>query len=353
MWNRHVLVACVAFLGVAIVGSQLTKRRFAVVVDDAAVASYSDPNLINTSRQVDAAFARHWQELDLKPADKAENLLIIRRLSLGLTGTVPSLEELRAFESIDADQQIAWWLQHLLTDRRFSDYVAERLARAFVGTENGPFIVFRRRRFVSWLSDQLLDNRPYDEIVRALIGDRGVWTDSPSINYITVTNGTNEEGQPDPARLAARTTRAFLGLRLDCMQCHDDNLGGDWLQADFHQLAAFFSEARSSGLGIHDTDREYEFQYLGKDEREIVAPKVPFDEELVANADTRRQQLAHCVTHPANECFARATVNRVWALLCGRPLVDRSTIYPCGVPILRVWNCWPRILRRTASICAG
>ena len=57
----------------------------------------------------------------------------------------------------------------LLSDRRFSDYFAERLARSYVGTEGGPFLFFRRHRFVSWLSDELLKNRPYDQIVRDLI----------------------------------------------------------------------------------------------------------------------------------------------------------------------------------------
>lgn len=311
-----------------VVGSQLQKRQLVVQLNDDLVSE----EIRSVAAQVDVEFKAHWQSLGLKSATNADNLLIARRLSLALTGTVPSLEEVRALESIESDQQIVWWLGHLLDDRRFSDHVAERLARAYVGTEDGPFIVFRRRRFVSWLSDALLANTPYDEIVRALISDRGAWTDSPGINFITVTNDTNEEGQPDEARLAARTTRAFLGVRLDCMQCHDDNLGGDWLQSDFHQLAAFFSEARSSGVGIQDTSREYEFTYLDQDESETVKPSVPFQPELVHDTNNRRTQLANWVTHKENKAFARATVNRVWALLFGRPLVEPIDSIPLDGP---------------------
>ena len=85
----------------------------------------------------------------------------MRRLSLALTGTIPSLEEIRRFEARPAEVGSRRWLDDLLRDRRSADYLAERFARALVGTEDGPFIQFRRRRFISWLSDAFLENRPY------------------------------------------------------------------------------------------------------------------------------------------------------------------------------------------------
>ncbi len=282
---------------------------------------------------MNAEFAAHWQSQGLETADKADNLLVARRIGLALTGTLPSLEEIRAFEEREEDQQIEWWLNRLLNDRRYADYVGERLARAFVGTDGGDFVVYRRRRFVSWLSDQLYENKPYDHIVRALISDKGSWTASPAVNFITVTNGTEEEGQPNEARLAARTTRAFLGVRLDCMQCHDDNLGGDWLQSDFHELAAFFSEARTSGLGIQDdTKRKYEFTYLDQDDEVTVEPQTPFGDDLLKTEGPRRAQLAAWVTHPENMAFARATVNRVWAIMFSRPLLEPIDDIPLDGP---------------------
>ena len=329
--TRHFLMLGVGLLCCTVVLSQLQERKLASNPD----AKPLPVGLLDVVEAVDNEFEAHWQSQQLEVAERADNLLIARRLSLALTGTVPSLEEIRAFDKIPHEQQIDWWLTRLLNDRRCSDYTAERFARAFVGTVEGDFIAFRRRRFVSWLSDQLDDNKPYDEIVRALISDRGSWMANPAVNFITVTNGTDEEGQPDVARLAARTTRAFLGVRLDCMQCHDDNLGGDWLQSDFHQLAAFYTEARSSGLGIQDdTDRTYDFQYLHAEDTEVVAPKLPFMEELeMPEGDLpRRAQLAAWITHPENGAFARATVNRVWAILFSRPLVEPIDDIPLEGP---------------------
>ena len=338
---RHALMFGVVLLGLVLIGTQLNKQRLRVDVASDVQADIA--RAASVSEQVDAEFERVWRDHDLTPAARAGNLLIARRLSLGLTGTVPSLEEIRTLESIDESEQLIWWIQHLFEDRRYGDYLAERFARAFVGTEDGPFLIFRRRRFVSWLSDRIMKNDRYDQIVRELISEHGNWTGKPAVNFVTVTTGSTEKDQPDPERLAARTTRAFLGVRLDCMQCHDDNLGGNWLQSDFHQLAAFYSEARSFGLGlgIQDAARDYQYQYLDADEEVVVEPAVPFAEDLLSQSDQpRRQRLADWVTHPENMAFSRTAVNRVWAILFGKPLaepVDDIPLegpYPPGLEIL-------------------
>src|SRR4029077_21100706 len=95
--------------------------------------------------QVNAAVRRRWAENGLKPAPSARELAVVRRLSLALTGSIPSLEELRHYEARPPEGRIESWLEGLLHDRRTADYLAERFARALVGTEDGPFIVFRRR----------------------------------------------------------------------------------------------------------------------------------------------------------------------------------------------------------------
>src|SRR5690606_28436542 len=102
-------------------------------------------------------------------------------------------------------------------------------------------------------------NRPYDEIVRKLIAENGLWNGSPATNFVTVTSNQNMNSEPDEVRLAGRTSRAFLGMRIDCLQCHDDNLGTIFVgdadnprsgkQEDFHQLAAFFSDAKVGFVG--------------------------------------------------------------------------------------------------------
>jgi hypothetical protein len=265
------------------------------------------------------------------PLPLTPDLQVCRRLALGLMGTVPSLEEIRQLESLPQEQRISWWLDHVFADRRYSDYFAERFARAFVGTENGPFLLFRRRRFVAWLSDSLAQNRPYDEIVRDLIADDGLWTDRPATNFVSVTSQPDKENQPDPIRLASRVTRAFLGLRLDCAQCHDHPFA-PWVKADFEGLSAFFGQTHIGFKGIFEGQGEYEILDRKTQSNRVVAPHVPFATELLTDGGPRRQQLAKWITHPKNPYFARAAVNRVWALLFGRPLVEPVDNLPVDGP---------------------
>ncbi|MEO2088484.1 MAG: DUF1549 domain-containing protein [Gemmataceae bacterium] len=289
---------------------------------------------------VNQAFRKQWKDEGVTPVEPAPDLIVARRLALGLMGTVPSLEEIRQFEALPANQRIDWWLDHLFADQRFADYFGERLARAYVGTEDGPFILYRRRRFVSWLSEQVAANRPYDALVRELIAGDGLWTDHPGTNFISVTSRPEMKNQPDPVRLAGRVTRAFLGMRLDCAQCHNHPFAA-WKQADFEGLSAFFGRTDIGFGGVHDGKTgEYAVETKAKDGTRVVAPAVPYSPELLPDHGTRRQQLAAWVTHPQNPFFARAVVNRVWALMHGRPLfepvdnLDPSADVPPALDIL-------------------
>ena len=182
----------------------------------------------NDLSAVNETFARASDLAGDAPAPAADRLTLARRLSLALTGSPPSLEEIRSLEKLPEDgDPIAFWLDHLFADRRYADYLAERFARAFVGVETGPFLVYRRRRLVTWLGDQLTANRPYDELVRDLISAEGLWTSQPETNFITV-SVMQGKGGPDEQKLAARSSRAFLGFSLDCVQCHDDKFGDRW-----------------------------------------------------------------------------------------------------------------------------
>ncbi|MBM4003249.1 MAG: DUF1553 domain-containing protein [Planctomycetes bacterium] len=339
MWKRHLLFLISCLAGFSALGANLlrtdrvrTPRHFHS--EQATATGLSD-----VVDRIDGEFESVWAASGLQQAPKAPSLQIVRRLALGLMGTVPSLEEIRALQLVPPDQQIDWWLSRVFEDRRYADYIAERLARAYVGTEDGPFLLFRRRRFVSWISDQLHEGKTgYGELVSHIIADQGLWTDKPSVNFVTVTSDQNRDGNPpDPIRLAARTTRAFLGVRIDCLQCHDDRLGKvalgtateprEGTQIDFHELAAFFGGVGNNGLtGIRDEpsaakDR-YRTRLLHAENEQIVEPRVPFQRELWREEGTLRQQLAAWVTHVENRAFARMAVNRVWALMFGKPLVQ-------------------------------
>ena len=329
MWAKNLLFLSVSLAGLALVAATL----FPSLTADGRRRSDVDTHRLHASAaRVDAAFKRLWQQTGVEPADAAPELLVARRLSLALHGTIPSLEEIRRFESLPAAGRLDVWTGELLADRRSSDYLAERLARAFVGVDDGPVLLFRRRRFVAWLADQLDANRPYDEIVRHLIADAGLWTDTPAVNFVTVTINPGDANTPEPNRLAARVSRAMLGIRIDCAECHDHPFA-PWKQTDFQGLAAFFGGTQQGLRGIRDVAGAFEVENRQTGEMSTVAPQVPYAAELLSAAPNERQQLARWVTHRDNRPFAREAVNRAWAILFGRPLVEPIDDLPLDGPL--------------------
>ncbi|HEY7312628.1 MAG TPA: DUF1549 domain-containing protein [Gemmataceae bacterium] len=321
MWRRNLLFLGLVGGGLFALGANLMPPRQPKPLTSFDASAYQSPGFRAVVDRVDISFRHQWREQGLRTAPPAPDLAVARRLALGLMGTIPSLEEIRQFEYLPADQRLPWWIDHIVQDRRYADNFAERFGRAFVGTEDGPFILYRRRRFVAWLGDQFAQNRPYDQMVRDLIASEGLWTDKPATNFISVTIQPDNKNQPDPVRLAGRVTRAFLGLRLDCAQCHNHPFA-EWKQTDFQALSAFFGQTHLGFTGVHDGPGEYEIKDKKTDAERIISPRVPFADELLPDKGDRRWQLACWVTHPKNPHFARAAVNRVWALMLGRPLVE-------------------------------
>lgn len=321
MWQRNLLFLVVCSAGLTLPIVALAPRSSATL-PPAVAAPTPDADFRQAVAAVDAAFERAWRDRNLTPAPPADDLTLARRLSLALNGTIPSLAEIRAFEREPSPGRFERHVAAALRERRTADYLAERLARAFVGTEDGPFLLYRRRRFVSWLGDQLFENRSYDETVRHLVADEGLWTDSPAVNFLTVTVKPMESPDPDANVLAARTARALLGVRIDCAECHDHPFDR-WKQSDFEGLAAFFAEAKQKNIqGLRDEQRPYVVEDAKTGEKRTVAPCVPFEREVFVETRRSRDALARWITHPENKAFARATVSRAWALLFGRPLIE-------------------------------
>jgi len=329
---RNAAVFAVIGLAAAWGVAELLKPPVSAVAAQPALSKAKLDDVLNAARAVDAAFEKDWERKNLKATTKADDLTLARRLSLALTGSIPSLQEIRVLEGMKNVDVAQWWLSQLFADRRTSDYLAERLVRVYVGIENGPFLIYRRRRLVDWMSDALRQNRPYDQVVRSLINANGVWTTSPEVNFITVTNQMGNKG-PDETKLAARVSRAFLGVQMDCVQCHDGKLGSTWKQEDFHKLAAYFGQTDFSLNGLRDDPKQkYQFRYLGRMQEEVVPAMVPWKPELLPQKGAPRDRLAKWVTAKENKPFARTIVNRLWALLFNRPLISPVDDIPLEGP---------------------
>ena len=275
--------------------------------------------------RVNAWLRKHWASEGVQPAEQADDLTIYRRLSLGLHGTIPSLEEVNAFRNDSSNDRIERWLVKMLDDSRFADYFAERLERVLVGVEEGQFVIFRRDRLRAWLSDQLRADRPWQEMVTDMIASEGLWTSKPASNFITAAF-IDGEGL-DENKLAGRTVRAFLGQRIDCAQCHDHPFD-TWKQSDFEGLAAFYGQARVTPGGVIDRLQEegqpieYRIEDPGAEEERLVEPQFPFHSEWAPETGSRRERLAQWVVHADNKRFERAIANRTWGLLLGRSWDD-------------------------------
>ncbi len=282
----------------------------------------AESDALVVAAEVDQRLLSSLKVTGLSPAERADDLTILRRLTLALMGTIPSLEEIRRFESDDRPDRLAIWTNAILDDPRFHNYFAERLARAFVGVEGGQFIIFRRDRFTNWLSEQLRDSVPYDRMVRSMLAEDGVWTDRAAVNYVTA-GVANEEF--DANKLAGRTVRAFLGQRIDCAQCHNHPFA-HWKQTEFEGLAACFGQLDYTMVGVVDRpSKKFEVEDRETLEKRQVTPQVPFHPEWCGTSGSPRDRLAEWVTHPENRRFERAIVNRIWGLMFGQPfLTDRS-----------------------------
>ena len=285
---------------------------------------FDQADIAQTVEAVNQSFYQRWEAAGLPGAPPAPQLQVLRRLSLALHGASPSLEEVRQFEADNAPDRLGRWTQRFLADSRFADYFSERLARGYVGTDAGQFVVFRRDRFRRWLREELHRNTPYDVLVRQMVGSTGLWTGTPSTNFITAAVA---DENLDRNKLAGRVSRAFLGQRIDCAQCHDHPFER-WKQHDFEGLAAYFGQVQHSIVGVEDKQQrdgkpvEFTVQDRETLKDRIVEPAVPYHAEWLPETGTRREQLAGWITHPEHHQFHRAIANRVWAIMFGRPLVD-------------------------------
>lgn len=331
---KPLLLLSVILFGVAIAISVL-RSRSKIRPKSVEVHDFSNMDLRHVVDSANQDIQRLIEKSQMQATQPADNLAVARRVALGLVGSGLSLEEIRAIESVPESEQIEWITNYLLRDRRWSDYFAERFSRAMVGTDEGPFLLFRRRRFNAWLSEQLQLGTGYDAIVRSVVGSEGLWTDTPQVNFVTASMSEEEQNRCNPIVLAGRTSRTFLAQRIDCLQCHNDfvdqhNFGTmdqpiAGQQIHFHQLAAFYG---TTGIkdnpfsGIRDVGGSYETQLLGSEEKTEIEPQVPFYANLLPAEGKPRQRLAAWITHRDNRAFSRATVNRVWALLFSRPLVE-------------------------------
>lgn len=295
-----------------------------------AVVSSTDAEILT---QINTILDELWQREEVRHVEMATDLVLLRRAYLDLAGRTPSVTEVRRFLQDQGSDRYERLVDQLLSSPDHASQLAA-VWRSFLIPDGVDLDAFGgREAFEKWLSDCFAARDPYDQIVRKLLLAEGRLSQSGPLLFYSAL-------KLDADQLAARTSRVFLGMRLECAQCHDHPFE-PWTQEDFWSYAAFFAQISrpkgelenvSSVMRVSDVDRgdvmlpETETivppRFLGQPLPPIDGTPNAASGNKNATESARRQRLAAWLTGPKNPYFARATVNRVWAQLLGRGIVD-------------------------------
>jgi hypothetical protein len=239
----------------------------------------------------------------------------LRRLYLDLVGVVPTAEETAEFLDDKNPSKRREVIDRLLADPRFGQFHAESLTRLLLPREPG-----RRLNpvpFIDWLAGQLNENVPLDLIAHTILTATGNQAKKPAVLYYSA-NFTSD-------RATDNVTRMFLGVQLQCAQCHNHPFTA-WKKQEFWAMAQFFSKTRLTGnVGRQSINEVKPTLKKGTppDPSQNVPAKFLGGSEVKLDEDQPyRPVLAKWITSPTNPYFARAMVNRFWYQLFGRGLVN-------------------------------
>jgi hypothetical protein len=277
---------------------------------------------------IDRFIAARWNESGVQPSLPANDEEFLRRTYLDVAGKIPTVSEARTFLDDPAPNKRRVLIDRLVDTPAYIRHFTNVWRKTLLSEAQNDFQVrFLVPGFEAWLAKQLAERVPYDRMVRELLT-------APRDQQ----RSFNQFGQPDPApaafyeakeqkpeNLGAATARLFLGLRVECAQCHDHPFGR-WKREEFWRNAAFFSasEARAE-RGPFDALRE------AFDRAELEIPGTPdvVEARFLDGAAPEwrfrvapRQLLADWITSRDNPYFARTAVNRLWAWFFGTGLVD-------------------------------
>lgn len=280
-----------------------------------------EPELVS---KVDAMLAERWAAIGVTPVGAATDEEFLRRAYLDLTGRIPTVGEARMFLEDQGDDRRKRLVEELLASRDHATHLAVAWRKVLIPAAVDLAPYGGPQKLDEWLADRFQQNLPYDQLTRELLTAEGRISESgPLLFYAAL--------KLNPEEIAAQTSRAFLGTQLDCAQCHDHPFDGRVSQEDFWSFAALFArisrpqgmmEVTSPVMRVEDNRRG---DVTLPDTEQVVAPRMPMTDHVVSDAPgapPRRRQFVDWLTSTDNDQFARATVNRVWAHLFGRGLVE-------------------------------
>ena len=284
---------------------------------------------------IDDHVFRKLQDLRIVPSEPASDEVFLRRVFLDAMGILPTPQEVRAFLADNQEGKRGKLIDQVLARPEFVDFWTLQLADLLQNRKESDHDVRGAkgvRQFHEFLRKQVANNRPWHDLVRDLVTVQGSTDDNPAIGYYVVTVG--EAREADRSMVVASVAQTFLGTRIGCAQCHNHPLE-KYTQDDYYHFAGFFSRVRldrkdpkqgPTRLTISHPDQNQNKNPVGVIQprtRKFMAPQ-PLDRSKTAidPKEDPRQALATWMTNPANEYFAGAMVNRLWAHFMGVGLVE-------------------------------
>jgi hypothetical protein len=293
--------------------------------------------------EIDAYFEQHWREHKIEPAPPADDAEYLRRVQLDLVGKIPLALEVTAFLDDRDDGKRAALVDKLLKRGACATHFANcwRTILLAGAAEN-----LQTRALVSglesWLKLRFAANTPYDQLASALL--TATLDDGTSNRLTPADNGPSpnafyQAAERKPEQLAAATSRVFLGLQVQCAQCHD-HPHAHWTRQEFWSFAALFTDVAvpagetSTGDASASEASASEATTAAADADEPARIMIPDTGRFASAAfldgtapqfvsgALRRAAMAEWLTEDGNRWFAAAAVNRLWEHFLGRGLID-------------------------------
>lgn len=281
---------------------------------------------------IDELVGAKLRKLRLLPSAVCSDEVFLRRVTLDITGLLPTEQEYTAFVA-DADaNKRAKLIDRLLDRKEFSEIWAMKWAELLTIRSTPQVSGKSAFLYSSWLTAQIQNNVPLDKMVQELLGATGGTFKNPPTNYYQI--------ETDTLKTAENVAQVFMGIRTQCAQCHNHPFDR-WTMNDYYSFAAFFSQiGRKQGEDYRETvvfnsgggevahpvgGRAMPPKYLGGPQPEV------------AGKD-RRAVLAQWLASPENPYFATSVANRVWEHFFGvgivQPVDDIRISNPASNPEL-------------------
>ncbi len=290
---------------------------------------------------VDRLLLRQWRRLAVIPSAPTDDATFLRRATIDICGTLPTTEEIEEYLADQRNDKRARLIDRLLDRPEYASYFALKWADILQNRGAGYSTGKQRAgttMFAGWIRDSLASNKPYAQFVSEILTASGSQNENPpAIWYRTVRK---------PAEYVESVAQAFLGVRIQCAQCHH-HPAERWSQSDYYALAAVFARVGRKG-GFADAEVPTDEIIYLKESGDVVHPRT--GELLLPRAlggaeftldrhDDPRRSFARLMTSPDNPFFARTMANRLWAHFLGRGIIHpiddaRSTNPPSNPELL-------------------